>query len=170
MSLRHSVTAARVQGATRADRPRAPAIGSTRAAVQPAGASGFTLLEVLIALLVLSVGTLGCVALQLNALQATHSAYQRSLASLIAADAGERLWQGLGDGQIDTAWLSDWRQRRSCETGEGHVCLPELDVTIEGSALSRVITVSWAETRFEDAVDGRSQLGYVIELLPERLP
>jgi type IV pilus assembly protein PilV len=170
MSLRHPVTAARVRVATGAEAPEALALGWTREAAPPSGASGFTLLEVLVALLLLSVGTLGCVALQLNALQATHSAYQRSLASLIAADVGERLWQGLGDGQIDTAWLSDWRQRRSCETGEVHVCLPELDVTIEGSTGSRVVTVSWAEARFEDAVGGRSQLEYVIELLPERLP
>jgi type IV pilus assembly protein PilV len=170
MSLRHPLTAAHVRVVTGAEATEALAIGLMRDAAHPSGASGFTLLEVLVALLVLSVGTLGCVALQLNALQATHSAYQRSLASLIAADVGERLWQGLGDGQIDTAWLSDWRQRRSCETGEGHVCLPELDVTIEGSAGSRVVTVSWAETRFEDAAGGRSQLEYVIELLPERLP
>ena len=170
MSLRHSARAARVRVATRTDAPRAPAIGLTRDAVQPAGASGFTLLEVLIALLLLSVGTLGCVALQLNALQATHSAYQRSLASLIAADAGERLWQGLADGHTDTAWLADWRQRRSCEAGADHVCLPELDVTIEGSGGSRLVTVSWAEARFEDVAGGRSQLEYVIELLPERLP
>ncbi|MCA1806114.1 MAG: type IV pilus modification protein PilV, partial [Xanthomonadaceae bacterium] len=86
MSRCYRVTAARVRVATGAEVPGALAIGPTRAAVHPPGASGFTLLEVLIALLVLSVGTLGCVALQLNALKATHSAYQRSLASLIVAD------------------------------------------------------------------------------------
>ncbi len=170
MSRRHPLPAARARVAAGATAPGAWAVGLTRAAAHPSGASGFTLLEVLVALLVLSVGTLGCVALQMNALQATHSAYQRSLASLIAADVGERLWQGLGDGQIDTTWLPDWRQRRSCETGAGHVCLPELDVTIAGSAGSRVVTVSWAETRFEDAAGGRSQLQYVVELLPEREP
>jgi type IV pilus assembly protein PilV len=170
MSLRHPAIAARVRVAPGEDGPGVLAIGLTRDAEHLPGASGFTLLEVLIALLLLSVGTLGCVALQLNALQATHSAYQRSLASLIAADAGERLWQGLADGHIDTAWLSDWRQRRSCETGADHVCLPELDVTIEGSGGSRLVTVSWAEARFQDAAGGRSQLEYVMELLPERLP
>ncbi len=170
MSLRHPAIASRVRVLTGPYGPGSLASGPTRAAVLPPGATGFTLLEVLVALLVLSVGTLGCVALQLNALQATHSAYQRSLASLIAADAGERLWQGLADGRIDTAWLADWRQRRNCETGEGHVCLPELEVTVEGSGGSRLITVSWAEARFDDAADGRSQLEYVIELLPERLP
>jgi type IV pilus assembly protein PilV len=128
------------------------------------------MIEVLVALLVLCVGALGCAALQLNALQATHSAYQRSLASLIAADVGERLWLGLAEGRIDTGWLEDWRLQRSCGTSDGHVCLPELDVLIEGAAERRVITVSWAETRFADATEGRSQLEYVVELLPERAP
>lgn len=134
------------------------------------GARGFTMIEVLVALLVLCVGALGCAALQLNALQATHSAYQRSLASLIAADAGERLWLGLAEGQIDTGWIEDWRQQRSCETSDGHVCLPELEVVIDGATERRVITVSWAETRFADAAGGRAELGYVVELLPERTP
>ena len=138
--------------------------------VPGSGPGGFTLIEVLIALLVLCFGVLGCAALQLNALQATHSAYQRSLASLIAADAGERLWLGLAEGRIDTGWLDDWRQRRNCATSDGHVCLPELEVVIDGSAEQRVISVSWAETRFADATGGRSQLDYVVELLPERTP
>ncbi len=130
--------------------------------------SGFTLLETLIALVVLSVGALGCVALQLKALQATHSAYQRSLASLIAADAGERLWAGLATGQIDTGWLPEWVQHRDCAGGNPHVCLPELAVRIEGAAERRVVSVSWVESRFQDAEDGRARLDYVFELLPER--
>jgi type IV pilus assembly protein PilV len=130
--------------------------------------AGFTLIETLVALVVLSVGALGCVALQLNALQATHSAYQRSLASLIAADAAERLWVGLAAGQIDVAWLPDWVKRRDCGGPDPHVCLPELDVRIGGTAERRVVSVSWAESRFEDAEGGRTRLDYVVELLPER--
>jgi len=136
--------------------------------VDPRTSAGFTLLETLIALVVLSVGSLGSVALQLHALQATHSAYQRSLASLIAADAGERLWLGLATGQIDLAWLPEWVQRRDCGGADPHVCLPELEVRIDGVSERRVISVSWAESRFQDAEDGRVRLDYVVELLPER--
>ncbi len=54
--------------------------------------SGFTLIEALVALLVLSIGMLGVAAMQLKALQGAHVAYQRSIASLAAQDAQERLW------------------------------------------------------------------------------
>lgn len=129
---------------------------------------GFTLVETLIALLLLAVGSLACVALQLHALQSTHAAYQRTLASLIAADVGERLWLGLADGRIDVAWLDGWVQRRDCAPVDPHVCLPALEVTVDGAGTRRVISVSWAEQRFEDAAGGRTQLDYAIELLPER--
>jgi len=61
---------------------------------KPAGGqqSGFSLIEALIALLVLSIGMLGAAAMQLNALQGAHMAYQRSIATLAAQDAQERLW------------------------------------------------------------------------------
>lgn len=139
-----------------------------RSAAKPGRLTGFSLLETLIALVVLSVGALGCVALQLHALQATHSAYQRSLASLIAADAGERLWLGMATGQVDVDWVPEWMQRRDCGHAASHVCLPELEVRIEGVAARRVVSVSWAESRFMDATGGRSQLDYVVDLLPER--
>src|SRR5690554_8195605 len=58
-------------------------------------AKGFTLLEALIALLVLSIGMLGVAAMQLKALQGAHAAYQRSIASLAAQDAQERLWASM---------------------------------------------------------------------------
>lgn len=64
--------------------------------------NGFTLLETLIALLVLSFGLLGLAGLQLKTLQSSHSSYQRGLANIIAADAVERLWANMGGcGTID---------------------------------------------------------------------
>ena len=52
---------------------------------------GFTLLEVLIALLVLSVGLLGLASLQTRGLAAGHNAYLRSQAVLLARDMAERI-------------------------------------------------------------------------------
>lgn len=54
-------------------------------------ARGFSLLEVLIAVLVLTVGLLGLAALQLSALKATGSSQMTGLATLAAYDAIERL-------------------------------------------------------------------------------
>ena len=52
---------------------------------------GFTLLEVLIAAVVLSIGLLGVMALQANMLSYSHSAYLTSLASVKALDLEERM-------------------------------------------------------------------------------
>lgn len=52
---------------------------------------GFTLIEVLIALLILAIGLLGMASLLMTSLSSSHSAYQRSQASMLAYDMVERL-------------------------------------------------------------------------------
>jgi type IV pilus assembly protein PilV len=52
---------------------------------------GATLVEVLVALLVLSIGLLGVAALQVNALQTNSSAHVRSQASVLAYDIADRM-------------------------------------------------------------------------------
>lgn len=63
-----------------------------RATVQPK-VKGFTLLEVLVALLVLSIGLLGLAGLQVTGLRDNHSAYLRSQAVLLAQDMADRMRQ-----------------------------------------------------------------------------
>jgi len=53
--------------------------------------AGFSLIEVMIALLVTSVGLLGLAALQLVSLKQNHGAYLRSQATLLAHDIVERM-------------------------------------------------------------------------------
>ncbi|MEO8019279.1 MAG: type IV pilus modification protein PilV [Pseudomonadota bacterium] len=52
---------------------------------------GATLIEVLVALLVLSIGLLGVAALQVSALQTNQSAHVRSQASVLAYDIADRM-------------------------------------------------------------------------------
>jgi type IV pilus assembly protein PilV len=54
-------------------------------------AAGFTLIEVLVALVVLSVGLLGLAALQSNAIEFNHDAYLRSQATILAYDIADRI-------------------------------------------------------------------------------
>nr|WP_274522802.1 type IV pilus modification protein PilV [Ectothiorhodospira haloalkaliphila] len=61
------------------------ATGSARAAIRSAH-SGFTLIEVLVAVVVLSIGLIGLASLQGTALKANHSAYMRAQATLIAQE------------------------------------------------------------------------------------
>ncbi|MCW4150601.1 prepilin-type N-terminal cleavage/methylation domain-containing protein [Halomonas sp. 18H] len=83
---------------------------------------GFSLVEALIALLVLSLGLVGVAAMQLKALQSATQGYQRSVASVAAVDAQERLWGRLAmlepsetcaDINVDAveqAWANHWFQ------------------------------------------------------------
>ncbi len=57
---------------------------------------GFTLVEALVALVVLAVGVLGLASMQLKAMQGAHVSYQRSVATMAAQDIVERLWIQLG--------------------------------------------------------------------------
>lgn len=52
---------------------------------------GATLIEVLIAIVVLSIGLLGLAGLQVTSVQSNHSAYQRSQATLLAYDLTDRM-------------------------------------------------------------------------------
>ncbi|MCY1287261.1 type IV pilus modification protein PilV [compost metagenome] len=52
---------------------------------------GFTLIEVLIALIILAVGLLGMATLMMSSLQSSQSAYLRSQASVLAYDLVERM-------------------------------------------------------------------------------
>lgn len=77
--------------------------------------AGFGLIEVLVALVVLAFGLLGMAALQLNALKNATQSYQRSVATLAAIDAQERLWAALAnsaDGNcsgLTASVKSDWQ-------------------------------------------------------------
>ena len=68
----------------------------TRIAIAPRQ-RGVSLLEVLIALAVLSIGLAGLAIMHLNAQKYVHSAYERSLVSSIALDLEERLWLEVAD-------------------------------------------------------------------------
>ena len=81
---------------------------------------GFSLIEALVALVVLSVGLMGVAAMQLKALQSANTGYQHSLASVAAVDAQERLWAALSTldsgetcedlnlSTVEEAWKEDW--------------------------------------------------------------
>jgi type IV pilus assembly protein PilV len=128
------------------------------------GQVGFTLLEVLVAVLVLSFGLLGLAAMQLKGLQSANLAYQRTLATAAAQDAVERLWVELwGDSDncplpsdITSEWYGAWAD-----------ILPDMQAA--GSTILVLdpceyeVTVSWQDDRFLGEGDV-SRLVYVVQL------
>lgn len=129
---------------------------------------GFTLLEALIAVLVLSLGLLGVAAMQLKAMQSAHVAYQRSVATLAAQDAVERLWVALGKSGGECPSADDIDDINDWGTVWG--------VYLEGLAASPVVatgceytvTVAWDDARFDG--EDVSSLVYVARLPGEAAP
>ncbi|MCG5496904.1 type IV pilus modification protein PilV [Ectothiorhodospira variabilis] len=130
--------------------------------------TGFSLIEALVALLVLSVGLLGLAGLQLLGMQSSHSAYQRTVASVIATDAGERLWLGMAKAWADNGeftgadveairdeWRDHWQQGGTDLDGNHRVTLPGISASDIGSCDQDVceITVHWTEGRFDETDD-----------------
>lgn len=120
---------------------------------------GLTLIEVLIALLVLSIGLVGIAAINVASMSAAHSAYYRSLASFMAQDAEERLWVRMAEQErlptatdvaaVETAWVGTW---------DGY--MPGLDMALtrldpgetNSTWVDVAISVTWQEGRFGAAV------------------
>lgn len=131
---------------------------------------GLSLIEVLIALVVLSIGLTGMAALHLNSLQSVHSAHYRSMASAISLDFEERLWlevstasdADLVDGcpntsQVANELLEYWSNPQSAWdwSDAEKLQLPNLGVSVgdpvTGEAWTQIpITLTWAENRFRD--------------------
>lgn len=86
--------------------------------------TGLSLIEVLIALLMLSIGLVGTASLQLTSMKSAHSSYYRSVASTAALNIEERVWD----------------QARALLTGDGE-CLSD---TITADALAQEIVNTWS--------------------------
>jgi type IV pilus assembly protein PilV len=133
--------------------------------------SGFTMVEVLVALIVLAIGLLGIAALYLNSLQAGRTAIYRTEAVALAADLADRIRMnrtaqagygslftdvevadadcattgGCTDVELAATDLSNWKNAlaQALPNGQGQV-----DVVLPvaaGEPTTYLITVRWAE-------------------------
>lgn len=148
---------------------------------------GVSLLEIMIALVVLSIGLIGMAALQLNSLQFVHSAHYRSMASAIALDFEERIWlkladnslsgcpgTGSGTGTAAADLISDWSRTSSGGTwdwsSEKMLKIPNLSITmgtpVTGTSVTMVpLTLSWGENRFSDVEGTTESYTYNVQIL-----
>ena len=128
---------------------------------------GFTLLEVLIALLILSIGLLGLAALQTTGLRSNQMASMRTLATEAAYDITDRMRANpagvaadeyviaIGDAPGDTsatgtalADLNAWRERvERLPGGASEITQCDETSTPTCDGLTHVITVYWDEAR-----------------------
>lgn len=152
--------------------------------------SGLTLIEVLITLLVLSIGLVGLSALQLSAVKNVHSSLQTSIAATAALDFEEKAWLRLaeldaGCVSFDTAFEEEFLKKWGPE--QGPLGLPGLTVTVDvkppdplGEGETPVwrdfaLMISWLEARFDDEtqvefddetqVESREQFKFTVRVM-----
>lgn len=107
---------------------------------------GFTLLEVLVTLIVISIGLLSIAQLQARALQFSYASLQRTVATVQVNDLVERMWTGICDEdnfptQIFLGWQTD---------SQTQALLPDWDADFDdGEAPIYRVTIFWSEGRIE---------------------
>ena len=109
--------------------------------------SGFTLIEMLVTMPILSVALLGIGMLQVKALQYSYASYQRSLATIQSNDLVERLWAGMcalptSRDSIAAEWVAT--NTNSLPTWSG-----TLVYDASGTLPIYTITVSWQDSKIK---------------------
>ena len=131
--------------------------------------SGFSLVEVLVAMVVLSVGLLGLAGLQATGLKNNNSAYQRSQANILANEILDRMRAnraGIEAGAYDDPYDGGTPTDPNCVTsgcsvsqmaqydvfewdGRMNTLLPSAQATITGNGANSIftITIMWDDER-----------------------
>lgn len=135
--------------------------------------AGFTLIESLIALLVLSIGLLGVAAMQLMGLRANNGAYQRTQATFLAQDIADRMRANRGaalNQQYDFNYgdttpnvdpvaqndITTWRTRLATTLPAGASGLPgddpDASIDVDPATNIATITIQWDDTKGAEAL------------------
>jgi len=132
---------------------------------------GITLVEVLVALLVLSIGLVGLAALQLNGLRFNHSAFLRTQSTVFAYDIIDSMRanrdqargggynvaigskpsavdcsSGCSTSQLASSEINDWKTNLALRLPQGEGSITDIAV---GSTRVVLVTIQWQEDRGE---------------------
>lgn len=136
---------------------------------------GIALVEVLVALIVLSVGLLGVAALQVQSLKSNSSSYHRSQAVLLSYDITERMRANRFDARnglynISSQVVGQCKTALSAESSlaaqdkkdwiNSVACLLSEDATVQVSVTASenvTVSLSWDDSRGDISKDGTSQ-------------
>ncbi len=129
--------------------------------------AGATLIEVLIAMVVLAIGLLGLAGLQATSIQSNHSAYYRSQATLLANDLADRMRANRTEA-LTNAYLIDFPTPSTSNSVSGTsaqkdiaewlnqlaLTLPDGTGKVEKDSTLVTISVRWNDTRGQIKASG----------------
>lgn len=111
--------------------------------------SGLSLIEVMVSIVIMSVGLLGVAGLQLKALKNTYASFQRSVATLQAQDLSDRLWASTcifsNSAQLDLI-KGEWQAAHNTSAAT-KLSMPDWagDFTYTAATNQFLITISWSD-------------------------
>ena len=129
--------------------------------------TGATLIEVLVAMVVLAIGLLGLAGLQATSIQSNHSAYYRSQATLLASDLADRMRANRTEA-LTNAYVIDFPTSSTSNSVTGTSAekdiaewlnqlaqtLPEGTGKIEKDGTLVTISIRWNDTRGQIKASG----------------
>ena len=145
--------------------------------------SGFSLIEVLIAMIILAGGLLGLAGLQATSLRNNQSAYNRSVATQLAYEMADRMRANYTEAKSNNAYFAapPTTAVANCKTTAGcspaeiaqndlyewnqavQSSLPSGTGTIMGTGVF-TITITWTENRYENGNNGTTSFLMSFEL------
>ncbi len=129
--------------------------------------AGTTLIEVLIAMVVLAIGLIGLAGLQATSIQSNHSAYYRSQATLLASDLADRMRANRTEA-LTNAYLTNFPTSSAKNSVSGTaaekdiaewlnrlaVTLPDGTGKVEKDNALITISIRWNDTRGQIRASG----------------
>lgn len=119
--------------------------------------SGFTLLEVLIAIVVVSIGLLTVAALQVVTKKANYDAVQRTTASLLAHEMAERMRMNSGTELAPTV-LANYLVPTASPLGGGSIATEPTPTCVSGSPCNPTQLAAHDLWEWEQTLDGQTEL------------
>jgi type IV pilus assembly protein PilV len=154
-----------------------------------ASQSGFTLIEVLVAVALTAIGLLGLASLQMTSIGGTRAGSERTQAAMLALDIGDRMRHNIDaarDGEYDldagaipdaascrsdgadcstadlaAADLSEWRALVGASITGGDASVA---TSANGNVTNVTVTISWVDTRALDDEDQQGRLVFAFTI------
>jgi type IV pilus assembly protein PilV len=125
----------------------------------PSAARGFSMIETLIALLLLSIGLMGLLGLQARAARMSTDTEDMTRASILANEIASSMWVSTSAATVTPAQISAWNARAADPTSGG---MRDGTVSVTTAGKIATITITWRSSSPNSSATDRYVTNVVI--------